>query len=144
MHGTVKACKQDLDGNPIGCQSDNPILDTHLYDMEFPDGKVAPLTTNMMAKAMYAQCDVDGNEYLLLECFIDIQKDTTAISLDNQRAKHNGREYLQCNTLGWHVCCQWKDGSMSWETLSDIIESYTLQIDEYVIAIGIDHEPGFN
>ncbi len=28
MHGTVKACKQDLDGNPICCQSDNPILDT--------------------------------------------------------------------------------------------------------------------
>ncbi len=28
MRGTVKARKQDLDGNPIGCQSDNPILDT--------------------------------------------------------------------------------------------------------------------
>ncbi len=28
MHGTVKSCKQDLDGNPIGCRSDNPILDT--------------------------------------------------------------------------------------------------------------------
>ncbi len=24
---TVKACKQDMDGNPIGCQLDNPILD---------------------------------------------------------------------------------------------------------------------
>ncbi len=28
MQGTVKARKQDLDGNPISCQSDSPILDT--------------------------------------------------------------------------------------------------------------------
>ncbi len=39
---------------------------------------------------MYAWCDVIGNEYLLLECFVDIQKDPTAISLDEQKAVHNG------------------------------------------------------
>ncbi len=63
MHGTVKARKRDLDGNPIGCQSDNPILDTQLYDVEFPDGEVTPLTANAIAQAMYTQCDIDRNEY---------------------------------------------------------------------------------
>ncbi len=76
MHGTVKVHKRDLDGNPIGCQLDNPILGTWLYDIEFPDGEVAPLTANAIAQAMYAQCDVDRNEYLLLECFVDIKKTT--------------------------------------------------------------------
>lgn len=90
---TVKAHKQDLDGNPIGCRSDNPILDTCLYDMKFPDGEVTLLRANMIAKAMYSQCDVDGNEHLLLECFVDIQKDHTAISLDEQKSIQNGREY---------------------------------------------------
>ncbi len=43
VHGTVRAFKQGLDGNPIGCWSDSPILDMHLYDMEFPDGEVTPV-----------------------------------------------------------------------------------------------------
>ncbi len=62
MGGIAKAHKQDLDGNPIGCRSDNPILDTWLYDVEFPNGEVTPLTANAIAQAMYAQCDIDGNE----------------------------------------------------------------------------------
>ncbi len=56
-------------------QLDNPILDTQLYDIEFLDGEVTPLTANAIAQAMYAQCDIDSNKYLLLECFVDIQKD---------------------------------------------------------------------
>ncbi len=28
MRGTVKVCKKDLNGNPIGCQLDKRILDT--------------------------------------------------------------------------------------------------------------------
>ncbi len=76
----------------------------------------------MIEQAMYAQCDIDRNEYLLLEFFVDVQKDHTAISLDKQKAVHNGQEYMCCTTLGWHVCCQWKDGSMSWEKLSNVKE----------------------
>ncbi len=72
MCGIVKACKQDLDGNLIGCWSDNPILDMCLYEIEFLDGEVTPLTANMIAQAIYALCDVDKNEYLLLKCFVDI------------------------------------------------------------------------
>ncbi len=83
---TVKACKQDLDGNSISCQSDNHILDMQLYDREFPNEEVTPLIANAIAQAMYAQCDVDGNEYLLFKCFVDIQSDHTAISLDEQRS----------------------------------------------------------
>ncbi len=33
---------------------------------------------------------------------------------------------------------------MSWEKLSDIKESHSLQITEYSVAMGVDHEPGFN
>ncbi len=40
MCGMVRAHKQELDDNPIGPQSDNPILNTCLYDMEFPDEEV--------------------------------------------------------------------------------------------------------
>ncbi len=75
IHGTINTHKQDLDGNPICCWLDIWILDTHLYDIGILDGEVTLLTTNMIAQAMYAQYDVDRNKYLLLECFVDIQKD---------------------------------------------------------------------
>ncbi len=144
MQGTVKARRQDLDGNPIGHRSDNPILDTQLYGIKFPNGEVIPLTSNAIAQAMYAQCDVDGNKYLIPECFVDMQKDHMAISLNEQKAVHNGCGYLHHTTLGWHVCCQWKDGSTSWEKLLDVTESHPLQMAEYAVSMGVDHEPGFN
>ena len=48
------------------------------------------------------------------------------------------------NTIGWQICCQWKDGSTSWENLSDLKESHPLETAEYAVTISIDHEPAFN
>ncbi len=62
------------------------------------------LAANAGLQAMYAQYNVNGNEYLLLECFVDVQKDNTAIGLDEKKSVHDGQEYI-----GLHVCCQWKD-----------------------------------
>ena len=38
----------------------------------------------------------------------------------------------------------WKDGSMSWEKLSNLKESHPLQTEEVKITQGIDHEHAFN
>ncbi len=54
IYGTMKACKQENDGKPIGCQSDSSILDRHLYDVQFLHGEVPLLTANAIAQAMYA------------------------------------------------------------------------------------------
>ncbi len=51
---------------------------------------------------------------------------------------------MRITTLGWHVFCQWKDGSISWEKLSDVKESHPLQMAEYAISMGVDHKPSFN
>ncbi len=85
MRCTVRACKQDLDDNPIGHESKNLILNTFLYDVEFLDGKLTLLTANAIVQAMYAQCDINRNEYILLECSVDVQKDPTAISCDEMK-----------------------------------------------------------
>ncbi len=53
MCGTVRACKQDLDGNPI--LPTNPILDMQLNDIKFSNGEVNLLTANAITQAMYAQ-----------------------------------------------------------------------------------------
>ncbi len=64
---TVLSHKRNAEGNIIGNAHDNPILDSQVYEIEFSDGKVTALTVNAIAKAMYAQCDPEGNKYILLD-----------------------------------------------------------------------------
>jgi len=52
---------RDSDGNELGRDHHNPILDTRRYRVRFDDGDVAELTANVVAEAMYAQYDSDGN-----------------------------------------------------------------------------------
>ena len=62
---------RDNNGNPIGHANDNPILDTREYIVKFDDSDVTELTANLIAELMYAQCDPDGNQYVLLDKIID-------------------------------------------------------------------------
>ena len=39
--------------------------------MEFKDGDEAKLNANLIAEAMYAQCDPNGNQYVLLDSLVD-------------------------------------------------------------------------
>ncbi len=86
MHSTVRVCKRDLDGYQVGCQLDNPILDIQLYDIEFPNGEVTLLTSNKIAQAIYAQCNIDRNEYSLLRVLLTYRRITR---LSNQKSVQN-------------------------------------------------------
>ena len=72
--GQVIHWKSDVDGNQMSRSNKNPILDTHLYEVEFPWGESTELVANIIAESMCAQCDVDGNEYLLLEALLTIKR----------------------------------------------------------------------
>ena len=41
-------------------------------------------------------------------------------------------------------CIVWKDKSTSWESLSDMKESYPVEVAEYTEAMGISGEPAFS
>jgi hypothetical protein len=68
--GKVVSCKRNADGNTVGWAHERPILDTRTYDVEFNDGTIRELTANKIAKCMYAQCDLGGNQYVLLDYFV--------------------------------------------------------------------------
>ena len=143
--GKVTARKRDSEGNPIGRAHQNPILDTRQYLVEFEDGDVTELTANSIAENMYSQCDIDGNQYLLLDTFVDFRKTNKAISLDMQKwTDKTGRVRQTKSTIGWQLCCQWRDGSTSWQDLSLLKESHPIQTAEFAVAQGIDAEPAFN
>ena len=58
---------KDADGNPIGKYDPNPILDTHAYGVQFPDGSLKSFNMNVIAENLYSQVDAEGNEYLSLK-----------------------------------------------------------------------------
>ena len=137
--------KRDDNGNLTGHANDNPILDTREYIVEFDDGDVTELNANLIAKSMYAQCNPDGNQYVLLGNIIDFHHDHTAITHDGQTTvRADGWTYMKRSTIGWHLCCQWKDGSMSWENLSDLKSLHPVETAEFAKLWGIDGEPAFN
>ena len=84
-----------------------------MYQVEFSGSKFTELTTNIIAESMYAQCDADRNEYLLLDAQIDYHKDDKAISLIDNQTSIQGRLVTHTTTAGWQISCQWKDSSAS-------------------------------
>jgi len=77
--GHIKTRKWDADGNPIGWAAANPILDTREYIVEFKDGDEAQLNPNLIAAAMYAQCNPDGNQYVFLDSLVEHRCLDTAV-----------------------------------------------------------------
>jgi hypothetical protein len=102
--GTVIGRKCDARGDPIGNANANPIMDSHIYCIEFNDSDVCELTANVIAESMYASCEADGNEYILFDSFVDYKSNSKAITKDNQQIVHNGRNSLRRSTVGWHLC----------------------------------------
>ena len=119
-------------------------MDTRLYQVEFKGGKVTKVTAVIIAGSMYIQWDTDGNEYLLLDVLVNYQNDNKAISLTEQQITVWDRPVTWKTTAGWQICCQWKDGSTSWEKLSELKESHPVWTAEFAVVQGIDHKPAFN
>ena len=142
--GRVTKRASDSDSNPLGTAHKNPILDTRQYIVEFNDIDKAELAANVIATNMYAQCDPEGKQYVILDSLIDFCRSTNALCYYDQKVTANGRTHYRRSTSGWHLCCQWKECSTSWCKLSDLKESHPIETAEYSVAQGLDGEPAFN
>eukprot|EP00804_Cyclotella_cryptica_P017310 CCRYP_020331-RA/>CCRYP_020331-RA protein AED:0.23 eAED:0.25 QI:0/-1/0/1/-1/1/1/0/484 len=137
--------KRDPDGSLVGTAHANPALDTRIYEVRFSDGRTEELAANVIAEAVYAQCDADGNQYVLLDAIVDYRKDpSVAVARNDQVSVVDGKKIVKRSTRGWELCCEWKDGSTSWQKLSDLKESHPLQVAEFAFAAQIANEPAFN
>ena len=119
--GTVTKRKRDRDGNPVGRHNDNPILDSRVYEVEFPDGEVLEYAANVIAENLYSQIDEEGYHQVVFDDILDHKATENAMSLteDDLFILKGGKKRGRITTKGWKLCVQWKDGSTSWEPLSD-------------------------
>ena len=72
---------------------------------------------------------------------VDHRKDGNAISGDD--AKIPGTDRLRRTTKGWQLLVEWKDRSSNWIPLSDLKNSYPVQVAEYAVNNKIASEPAF-
>jgi len=138
-HGTFDTTKQDdlpdyfkgaadnreidddietLHGNPAGEHNNNPIFDTRIYQVEFPDGYTEEFSANIIAECLYSQANHEGRQHLLLNEIIDYK---VSLEVHDENALfqilHNGNPHPRRTTKSWCLCACWKDGSTTWEPL---------------------------
>ena len=144
-HGTVKRRAAGADGKAIGTYDDNPMLNTMVYEIEFPDGQVKEYSANIIAENMLTQVDSKGFTITMMEGIVDYRKDeATAVSkADGFVVTRRGQKRRRVTTQGWKLLVKWKDGSEQWIALKDMKESHPVETAEFAVARGIDSEPAF-
>ncbi|KAL7475810.1 LOW QUALITY PROTEIN: hypothetical protein ACHAW6_001710, partial [Cyclotella cf. meneghiniana] len=118
-------------------------MDTFVNEVHFPDGRTKELAANTIAKALYAQCDPDENQYVMLDAIVDFRKDPD-VAISQTIRSRSLIKVVSHSTCHWELCCEWKDGTTSWQKFSDLKELHPLQVAEFALAAGIANEPAFN
>ena len=144
ISATVVKRKRGADGNLIGKRNPNPLLDTRVYEVQFPDGHSEEYTANLIAEALYSQTDEFGNQYLLLSEIIDHKRGSDAVLAKDMYIEGRSNKHKKKTTKGWKLLVKWKDGSESWERLADLKRSNPIEVAEYAVANLIDQEPAFS
>ena len=131
---TVRKC--DAMGRPIGKKAPaQPMLDTRMYEIEFPDSLTEAIMVNLIAENLYSQVDAEGNTFSVIKEIIDHCKDRHALSKDDvYLVTKSGQWRWKCTTQGWDHLCELGDGMTTWILLKDLKESMPVQVVEYAIA----------
>ena len=134
----------DEEGKVISNANDNPLLNTLMYDVEFPDDSIKKYAANIIAENVLVNCDSEGHYSSQMSCIIDHKCDGSAVKMDRKYIKsNNGQDKLRKTTVGWSFHIKWKDGTSDWVPLKILKESNPVNIAKYCVARGIEDEPAF-
>jgi hypothetical protein len=133
------------DGRTAGSYDDNPMLNSIIYEVEFPDGQVKEYTVNVIVENMLTQVDSDGYSTTILKAIIDYQKgEALAVPKADKYVYISSRQKrLQKTTVGCSLLIQWADESEAWVPLKDLKESHPCEAAEFAKAQGIADKPAF-
>ena len=74
----------DENGKVMGKRSENPMLNTLMYDVEFSDGTIRPYAANFITDNIYVQVDSEGIRTNIIDTIIDHCTDVHAVSKNDQ------------------------------------------------------------
>jgi hypothetical protein len=99
-----KITKQALgpDGTVTGAYDENPMLNTIVCEVEFPDGQLKEQAVNVVAENMLTLVDSDGFSLTMMETMIDHRKDeTVAVPMaDKHLTTPSGQKRLRKTAVG--------------------------------------------
>lgn len=135
----------DKDGNPVGNYNKDPLLNTRVYEVLFPDGNVGQYSGNLIAESIYMDCDEEGRRSQMMESIVEVRSNDDALQKsEGFIVSANGERKRVKTTKGWSVLIQWKDGQRSWLPMKDVKESYPIELAEFVSENGMIDEPAFH
>ena len=143
--GTVRSRKRTADGSLVGSRSDNPITDSRVYEVDFPDGSYQEFAANTIIENLYAHVDDEGRSHAALVGITDHMKSDEAVPRDKGTyVTPHGTQRKRITTKGWKLKVEWDDGTSSWIPLKDIKDSNPVEIADYAKSRGLLQEPAFS
>ena len=141
----IKGRKRDHLGNPIGEKHINPVLDTRVYNLEFPDGRVEEYGVNTIVENICEQVDEYGWDSGLVDEIVSFRKDEEVAIPKGERSvvQVNGITKPVITTKGWDIQIRWTDGTTDFIPLYLAKQSMPIQVAEYALANGYESEPAF-
>ena len=137
--------KRDESGLPVGQRNNNPILDTRMCDIEFPDGATDTVTANLIAENLYSQIDDEGYHHQILKEITDCRFTSEAVKPgDGYVISYGGTRKPKITTKGCEMQVTFTDGSVAWVPLKDIKASNPVEVAEFALAHKLDKKPCFN
>ena len=103
-HQTSKVicCTINSNGNIIGIFDENPVLNSLVYDVEFPDGAIKHYAVSVIAENVLSQVDSSGFYIQALYKIVLHRKLGNAVSMrDAYVTANRGVRKLRKTTIGW-------------------------------------------
>ena len=112
------------------------MLNTVVYDVDFPNGSSREYSANFIAENMISQVGDDGFQTRIMEEIIDSQMDIcVACPKSAKLVKRKGyHKRLRCTTKGWKLLVKWKDGQSTWVPLKDLKKSNPVETAEFAMV----------
>ena len=144
LEGKIKSRKRSADGTElIGKENPNPLLDTRIYNVEFPDGGVSEYSTNVIIESLIENSNEHGETMGMIAGIVDHRKNDDAVPLTESVTDIGGKSHRIITTKGWELCVEWTDGTQNWMPLKDVKHADPMMTAEYAISKGIHREPAF-
>lgn len=140
----VMGRKRNSDGLYIGRKHQNPILDSRVFTIRFPDGDEMDVSYNTIAEHLFSQVDEEGNQYQLFKEIIGHRKNKQAVEKADQYRTKNGKQAKKQTTAGWDLEVEWADGTSSWLPLKQLKETNSVETAQYARDNRIIEEPAFD
>jgi hypothetical protein len=89
------------DGSPIGRQNKNPLLDSRIYIVNFPDGQMKDVGYNILVDHLSSQVDKDSNHFKLFSSIVGHRRNGNAVDKDDQMKITDNRQVKNKTLAGW-------------------------------------------